>query len=257
MPKEYIVRLVFDRRHKTLAIRSGNKIIGGICYRPYYPQKFAEIAFLAISSTEQVKGYGTILMNNLKSHVQPEGIEYFLTYADNYAIGYFQKQGFSKIIAMPKDRWLGFIKDYDGGTLMECYIHPNIDYLNVQAIVDKQRNFIYSLLNKRSYSNIVYDNNGVFNDNKKYQFATDIPGVSIAGWKNSSLHRGTSERDRNNTIKNLATTLRSIYDKIRTSRVLQDKLVMSIYSRLMTEFDMAHYLISNPTQLFIIVQKKC
>ena len=32
------------------------------------------------------------------------GIEYFLTYADNYAIGYFQRQGFTKSISMPKER---------------------------------------------------------------------------------------------------------------------------------------------------------
>lgn len=31
-------------------------------------------------------------------------LEYFLTYADNFAIGYFQKQGFSKHVAMPKER---------------------------------------------------------------------------------------------------------------------------------------------------------
>ena len=29
---------------------------------------------------------------------------------------------------MPIDRWKGFIKDYDGGTMMECYIHPDVDY---------------------------------------------------------------------------------------------------------------------------------
>lgn len=62
------------------------------------------------------------------------GLEYFLTYADNYAIGYFQKQGFSKQVVMPKDRWIGYIKDYDGGTLMECYIHPAMDYLSVKEV---------------------------------------------------------------------------------------------------------------------------
>lgn len=30
------------------------QVIGGICYRPYYEQKFAEIAFCAIKSEEQV-----------------------------------------------------------------------------------------------------------------------------------------------------------------------------------------------------------
>lgn len=106
MPKEYIVRLVFDRRHYCLAITFENKIIGGICYRPYKEQRFAEIAFLAINGTEQVRGYGTLLMNHLKNFVQKQNIEYFLTYADNYAIGYFQKQGFSKTVAMPKDRYV-------------------------------------------------------------------------------------------------------------------------------------------------------
>jgi histone acetyltransferase len=70
MPKDYIVRLVFDRRHYSLAIIRHGVIIGGICYRPYFPQRFAEIAFCAVNSTEQVRGFGTIMMNHLKSRVQ-------------------------------------------------------------------------------------------------------------------------------------------------------------------------------------------
>ena len=31
-------------------------------------------------------------MNHLKQHAKKQGIEYFVTYADNYAIGYFKKQ---------------------------------------------------------------------------------------------------------------------------------------------------------------------
>lgn len=87
MPKEYIVRLIFDHRHYSLVICRRQRIIGGICYRPYFEQKFAEIAFCAISGSEQVKGFGTLLMNQLKHHVQKQKLEYFLTYADNYALG--------------------------------------------------------------------------------------------------------------------------------------------------------------------------
>lgn len=43
-----------------------------------------------------MKGYGSFLMNNLKDHAQKEGILTFLTYADNYAIGYFKKQVLNK-----------------------------------------------------------------------------------------------------------------------------------------------------------------
>lgn len=108
MPKEYIARLVFDRRHKSLALLStdprkkdsDDEIIGGICYRSYPEMRFAEIAFCAVSASQQVKGYGTKLMNLFKMHAVTEGVEYFITYADNYAIGYFKKQGFTKVSSL-------------------------------------------------------------------------------------------------------------------------------------------------------------
>jgi len=44
---------------------------------------------------------------------------------------YFKKQGFTKSLQMHKSRYQGLIKDYDGGTVMECYIHPSIDYTRI------------------------------------------------------------------------------------------------------------------------------
>lgn len=59
----------------------------------YGSQKFGEIAFCAITADEQVKGYGTRLMNHLKQHARDvDGLTHFLTYADNNAVGYFIKQ---------------------------------------------------------------------------------------------------------------------------------------------------------------------
>lgn len=56
-------------------------------------QKFGEIAFCAITADEQVKGYGTRLMNHLKQYARDvDGLTHFLTYADNNAVGYFIKQ---------------------------------------------------------------------------------------------------------------------------------------------------------------------
>ena len=52
MPKEYIVKLVFDRNHESMVILKNNqKVIGGICFREFKEERFAEIAFLAITST--------------------------------------------------------------------------------------------------------------------------------------------------------------------------------------------------------------
>lgn len=64
-------------------------------------------------------------MNYLKDyHVGTYRVYHFLTYADEFAIGYFKKQGFSKNISLPLESYHGFIKDYEGATLMECQLHP-------------------------------------------------------------------------------------------------------------------------------------
>lgn len=153
MPKEYIVRLVLDRKHESMVlIKDKKRVVGGVCYRPNYQEKFIEIAFLAISHTEQVKGYGTRLMNKLKDHCKTQGLQYFLTYADNNAIGYFKKQGFSNYIKTPIEIWKDLIKDYDGGTLMEAYVNKNIDYSNLSVNLQKQKDFLINSVSK--YLNI-------------------------------------------------------------------------------------------------------
>jgi histone acetyltransferase len=58
---------------RSLALVKGGVAVGGICFRPYLEQKFAEIAFCAVTASEQVKGYGTTLMNHLKQHVKRLG----------------------------------------------------------------------------------------------------------------------------------------------------------------------------------------
>ena len=103
MPREYIVRLVFDRRHESLMIlRHGTDVLGGICYRPFVAQRFAEIAFCAVTAAEQVRGFGTRVMNHLKERSKTRGLRFFLTYADNHAKGYFRKQGFSADVTLPR-----------------------------------------------------------------------------------------------------------------------------------------------------------
>lgn len=234
MPKEYIARLVFDRRHKSLALLSNDKdkkesdeeIIGGICYRAYPEMRFAEIAFCAVSASQQVKGYGTKLMNLLKMHAVTEGIEYFITYADNYAIGYFKKQGFTKSVQMHKSRFQGLIKDYDGGTIMECYIHPSIDFTRVNETIAAQKQFILDRIRATSKSDkVVYpplpadfatqETSTTSRANKAAERALAIPGVVEAGWTMSdilSMTRGTKDSDQKK--HQLRTELMSLVNKV-------------------------------------------
>ena len=51
MPKEYIIRLIFDKKHECIVITNKEgKIFGGVCYCLFTETKMAEIVFLAIMS---------------------------------------------------------------------------------------------------------------------------------------------------------------------------------------------------------------
>ncbi|KAJ2350024.1 histone acetyltransferase, partial [Coemansia sp. RSA 2618] len=103
MPKEYIARLVYDRNHSSLAIvKTNGHVVGGITFRLFEQRQFAEIVFCAVSSSEQVKG-------------------------------------FTKEITLDKRLWMGYIKDYEGGTLMQCSMVPKVEYLKIKEILAKQR----------------------------------------------------------------------------------------------------------------------
>ena len=81
---------------------------------------------------------------------------HFLTYADNYAIGYFKKQGFTKEITLEKSRWMGFIKDYEGGTIMPCTMVPKIRYLESGRMILKQKEVVRAKIRAFSKSHVVH-----------------------------------------------------------------------------------------------------
>eukprot|EP00474_Spongospora_subterranea_P010086 CRZ10544.1 hypothetical protein [Spongospora subterranea] len=185
MPKEYIVRIVLDRSHRSIVIVKHGQVIGGICFRPFHVQGFAEIVFLAIKETEKHQGYGSRLMNHVKEHVKTEEIKFFLTYADNTAIGYFIKQGFTKKKLMPKSRWEGYIKDYVRSTLMECKIMYNINYLEIPTILKQQKEAVLAKSKTISNAHVVQDPLPAFIKGLSRVDPEDIPGVMAAGWSPS------------------------------------------------------------------------
>ena len=205
MPREYIVRLLFDPRHRSLTLLKGGQVIGGITYRAFNAQGFAEIVFCAVSADEQVRGYGSRLMARMKEHaLREEGVDHFLTYADNNAVGYFAKQGFSATISMPRERWGGFIKDYDGGTLMECqFSEADMKWrANFPEIIARQRAALAKVVRSLSSSHVVHPPLQAFDalrereerglppppgERRPRVAVQDIPGVVEAGWDPEDL----------------------------------------------------------------------
>lgn len=189
MPKDYIARLVYDRTHLSMAIvKNPLEVVGGITYRPFKGRRFAEIVFCAISSDQQVKGYGAHLMSHLKDYVKATSdVMHFLTYADNYAIGYFKKQGFTKEITLEKSVWMGYIKDYEGGTIMQCSMMPRVRYLEISRMLLKQKEAVHAKIRAFSKSHVVHSpprewKDGGWKNGKGKIKPLDIPAIRLSGW---------------------------------------------------------------------------
>nr|XP_037871310.1 histone acetyltransferase KAT2A isoform X2 [Bombyx mori] len=184
MTKEYISQLVFDPKHKTLALIKEGRPIGGICFRTFHSQGFSEIVFCAVTSNEQVKGYGTHLMNHLKDYHIRNNILHFLTFADEFAIGYFKKQGFSKDIKLPRAMYQGYIKDYEGATLMHCELNPRIVYTQFTSVIRMQKEIVKKLIDMRQKEvRKIYPGLTCFKEGVRSLPPECIPGAREAGWR--------------------------------------------------------------------------
>lgn len=189
MPPEYITRLVYDHNSRALAIvKAGWKVVGGILFRPFPHRGFAEIVFFATASVDQIKGYGAMLMNHFKMHIKNTypGMMYFLTYADNYAVRFFKKQGFSEDISLERSVWAGYIKDYEGATILQCSVLPKVDYTSIRDLLTQQREAILQRIYLKSSSHIIYPPPTQFlNDLEEPSEPLDpslVPGLQATGW---------------------------------------------------------------------------
>lgn len=217
MPKEYITQLVFDGKHKTLALVKDDRPIGGICFRAFPSQGFIEIVFCAVTSSQQVKGYGTHLMNHLKDYSNQQGIRHFLTFADEFAIGYFKKQGFSKEIKFTRNLYSGFIKEYEGATLMHCELHPCIIYTQFSSVIRKQKEIVKELILQRQQEiSKVHPGLTCFKEGIRTIPIESIPGLRDIGWKSvPRALRQSRSMDENEDFDRLATHFSAVLNAIR------------------------------------------
>lgn len=214
MPREYIFRQVFDDKHvNMLLVDRSSEVVGGICYRPFFEESFVEIVFLAVDYDYQVRGMGGFMMDlfkesaklEMKSHAEGVGCSsktvddlnsfperaagrpfYIMTYADNFAIGYFMKQGFSTRIRF--GCWIGFIKDYEGGTLVECRVYWEINYLRRREVVESMKEKLFRDMEKVNDCHVVHR----IADYSDVKRICDIPGARDEECSTPQLQSGTA-----------------------------------------------------------------
>uniref|UniRef100_A0A8C4U5P0 Histone acetyltransferase n=1 Tax=Falco tinnunculus TaxID=100819 RepID=A0A8C4U5P0_FALTI len=192
MPKEYITRLVFDPKHKTLALIKDGRVIGGICFRMFPTQGFTEIVFCAVTSNEQVK-------------VRVWGDGWWSWPWGSLAAQHRGCGGFSKDIKVPKSRYLGYIKDYEGATLMECELNPRIPYTELSHIIKKQKEIIKKLIErKQAQIRKVYPGLTCFKEGVR-----QIPIESVPGIRESPRKELKDPDQLYNTLKNLLAQIKT------------------------------------------------
>jgi len=130
-----------------------------------------------------------MLMDHYKAHIRrtyPD-MMHFLTYADNFAVGYFEKQGFSKEITLDRSVWAGYIKDYEGGTIMQCTMLRKLDYLDKPKIFSQQQDAIMTKIRQMSRSHVVHPGLPQFQPGAPPDVTVDpkdVPGLSTSILKN-------------------------------------------------------------------------
>ncbi|CAF0737117.1 unnamed protein product [Adineta steineri] len=211
MPQNYIARTVLDPRHQSLIIIFASKVIGGICFRMFPHRNFSEIVFCAVSEYQQVRGYGTHLMNHLKDYHIRLNITNLLTYADGFAVGYFKKQGFSSTITLNEQVYTGYIKDYDGATLMQCSLYTQVTYTRLTETLSLIKESI-NVIRTHRYNQIKQAH-----PDAKF-LPNDIQTTDLNNYDDliNFDHNEMNSNDDSVDINLLYITLKSVYQEIRS-----------------------------------------
>eukprot|EP01126_Amoeba_proteus_P006788 TRINITY_DN12386_c0_g1_i27.p1 TRINITY_DN12386_c0_g1~~TRINITY_DN12386_c0_g1_i27.p1 ORF type:complete len:327 (-),score=55.56 TRINITY_DN12386_c0_g1_i27:2-982(-) len=214
MPKDYIMRLVFDCQHLSLIALKDGKVIGGITFRPFSKEgmtKFIEVVFCVITKPEQRGGYGSRLMNHLKAWCQKNSFYHLLTYADDTAIGYFQRQGFSMEIKMDRKEWdIGFLKYYDSATLMHAPVDLDLDYLAITHILHIQRAKLIKKMTELTNQHVIHPPVR-FEPGQVRLNLEKVPGLKDCGWDPvhyNKLHSKEHFESITNENRNLLETIK-------------------------------------------------
>ena len=155
------------------------------------------------------------MMNYLKDYHVKHNTLHFLTYADEYATGYFRKQGFSTQINLPKAAYHGYIKEYEGATLMGCELNPKILYVEFSLVLKKQKEVLKKLIEKRQEElTKTYPGLTCFRDGIRQIPIESIPGIREAGYR-STPDDYKFFQDNNMDPEHLYTHLRGILNQLK------------------------------------------
>ncbi|KAK3315618.1 histone acetyltransferase GCN5-like protein [Apodospora peruviana] len=172
MPKDYIARLVYNRTHLSLDIvKMPLEVIG----RNNLP-RIQALQGIRIAPHGPFEG--------LCQSCRP--VMHFLTFADNYATGYFSKQGFTKTLLSTGLSGPALSRIYNGVTFMQCSMVSRIRYSQVSYMLLKQKETVQVKIQtlSKSKSHVIHQppqqwaNSSVITPIDPLE----IPAIRATGW---------------------------------------------------------------------------
>lgn len=87
--------------------------------------------------------------------------------AESYRLTMLNRKGFTKDLTLPRSIWAGYIKDYEGATIMQCTMLPRISYLQASHMLLRQKQLILNKIREKSHSHVVHSGANLFRGRDK------------------------------------------------------------------------------------------
>jgi len=147
-------------------------------------------------------------------------------------VGYFKKQGFSSTITLNEQVYTGYIKDYDGATLMQCSLYTQVTYTRLTetlSLIKESLNVIrthrYNQI-KQVHSDAKFLPNTIttidLNNYPDLIHNANHNHTSLTNHNNNNINNNTNNSNEINTsdesidLNLLYITLKSVYQEIRS-----------------------------------------
>ncbi|OHT15196.1 Histone acetyltransferase gcn5 [Tritrichomonas foetus] len=150
MPSNYVTSIVYNSSHHSIgAYQKDGSLVACVTFRAFPQQDFAELVFCVVKAESQVHGIGASLMDHFKQYLQALCIHHILVFADNSAIGFFERQGYNFTIPMDSQNYEYLIKYYDGATLMHCDVIDEYDYVRRHDLSEAMQKIIVASMTQQ------------------------------------------------------------------------------------------------------------
>ncbi len=130
--------------------------------------------------------------------------------------GYFRKQGFSDDIKVARPVYAGYIKEYEGATLMHCELHPSLVYTQFSSVIRKQKEIVKELISQRQQDvQKVHTGLTCFKEGVRSIPVDSIPGLREIGWKPQARAQRASRPEESADPDKLMVTFNTILAALR------------------------------------------